>query len=60
MWSTDVQAASPGNVYDNQDGTYTVVYDALWTGNISMEVELLYPREIISAVHRTRNVVVNI
>ncbi|XP_053381504.1 NXPE family member 3-like [Mercenaria mercenaria] len=54
LYNNSVDASVPGQVLDHRNGTYTVTIEALWTGWAAVEVEVLFPREIIAAGLRIR------
>ena len=59
LFNDELQAYSIGNVYDHDNGTYSVKFNALWTGHAKAEIELLYPMEVIAAIVRVRELWVN-
>lgn len=55
LFTNALKASTTGRVYDYKNGSYSVYFPALWTGQAVVEIELLYPSEIIAANFHIRN-----
>ncbi|XP_045185355.1 NXPE family member 3-like isoform X2 [Mercenaria mercenaria] len=54
LFAYSFDAFAPCTVLDNRNGTYTVTAEALWTGWSKLEVDVLFPKEIIATALRIR------
>ncbi|XP_053390597.1 NXPE family member 3-like, partial [Mercenaria mercenaria] len=55
LYSIDKKAFTAGLIRDHENGTYTVHFEALWSGQANIQIELLFPRELIATMLRIRN-----
>jgi hypothetical protein len=54
LYNDNLKAYANGDVVDHNNGSYTVTHNALWPGLAQVEIELLYPREVLAAMIRRR------
>ena len=59
LFNDELQAYTNGFVSDHDNGTYSMTFNALWTGHAKAEIELLYTMEVIAANVRVRKLWVN-
>jgi hypothetical protein len=52
MSSPDLKAYAPGTVKDHNNGTYSIIFEALWSGKAYITVTIAYTREAITAMYR--------
>ncbi|XP_060568626.1 NXPE family member 3-like [Ruditapes philippinarum] len=52
MSSPDLRAYAPGTVKDHNNGTYSIIFEALWSGEAYITVTIAYTREAITAMYR--------
>jgi hypothetical protein len=50
LFNESLRAYIPGTILDQENGTYTVTFQAVWIGLAKLEVEVLYTKEIIATV----------
>ncbi|XP_060586994.1 NXPE family member 2-like isoform X1 [Ruditapes philippinarum] len=55
LYNDNLKAYANGEVLDHKNGSYTIRHNALWTGLAKVEIELLYPKEILAAIIRRRH-----
>ena len=52
MSNLGLKAHAPGTVFDHNNGSYTVIFEALWSGKAYISINLAYTREAITATYR--------
>jgi hypothetical protein len=55
LYNDNLKAYANGEVLDHKNGSYTIRHNALWAGLAKVEIELLYPKEILAAIIRRRH-----
>ncbi|XP_045159620.2 NXPE family member 3-like [Mercenaria mercenaria] len=58
IWNSN--ASAPGVVYDHNNGSYTLIFEALWSGRSWISATISYTREAITAFYRITSEVVSL
>ncbi|XP_045159628.2 NXPE family member 3-like [Mercenaria mercenaria] len=60
IWNQNLNASAPGVVYDHNNGSYTLIFEALWSGKSRISATISYTREAITAFYRMTSEVVSL
>ncbi|XP_045194222.2 NXPE family member 1-like [Mercenaria mercenaria] len=52
IFNSKLNASAPGTVYDHKNGSYTLIFEALWRGRSMISASVAYTREAITALYR--------
>ncbi|XP_035700100.1 NXPE family member 3-like [Branchiostoma floridae] len=51
--TSNSRSSAVGIIKDNADGTYTVTFRLLWTGNVKINIQLISSRQTVDIIERT-------